>query len=283
MFFIVRKSSLLALCVMLTSCFSTEQVIKKDSDSIDLSALEKYGKRVEKYDFVPHRIVLETSGDGGSYDSTIGNKATNIYLSLQASCKNAGGMFDHKIAAFHTVNTAFSKMFLYKIGNSSNERVKSGYRCALPGKGVIEVTVTSPDKYDRFVVIQDNDDVNATKLLTAQMEEEVKNMLLSSIDDWQRTSEALRNSLAPGSTVYFVLKAPSRQGMSVRWLAQEGMVIEVKAPLAFIQFQNDKQWIKTEELNAKVPDVLFCDNKEMTNAVGGLYSVERYKDSCFVK
>jgi len=280
MFSVIRKSSLLALCVMLCSCVSYEEIIKKDSASIDLSALEKFGKRVEKYDFAPHQAVFDVTGSG------IVDNGPNVGQSLYESCKRAGGVYNSSFEAeqyMRRVDTVFAKIYLYKMGRNSAEKLSNGYRCKLPSeKGVIEITTTSfweNKKKFVFAVIQEDGDINATKLLIAQMEEEVKNMLQSSIDEWQSTSETLRNDLKPGSTVYFVSANPSKRG----WVVQEGMVVEVKAPLAFVQFQNDKQWIKIEELNAKVPGVLFCDNKEMLNAVGGRFSVERYKGSCFEK
>ena len=287
----IRKACLFSLCAVLSACVSHEAIIKEDRgvSSVDVAALEKFGKKVEKYDFAPHRAVLDTSG-------AITGSGANVMASLRVSCKRAGGVYSWSsgysstYAARKDVDTVFSKLFYYKMGRDGVEMPSFGDRCVLPGKGIIEITfvrnISKPrgKGLEEFAVIQEDNDIKATELLIAQMDGEVKEMLQSVIGGWQRESEMLRNDLKPGNTVYLVSEFPDPKrpkGLKPLWLETEGLVVEVKSPLVFVQFQNDRQWVKIEEVNIKVPAILYCGNREVMKNGSWLYEDRQYKNSCF--
>jgi hypothetical protein len=276
MFSVIRNSSLLVLCAVLCSCVSSEQIIQKDSATIDLKALEKFGKRVEKYDFAPHRGVFDISG--GFIDNE-----PNVMQSMYESCKRVGGEYRSASPSgmFPGVGTSFSTMFLLKLGQNSNEKPSKGLHCRLSGKKTFEITTIvdynkQSKKQRYFAVVQEADDIKTTESLIAKMQEEKEkthqSTLQSAIDDWHRVSEMLRNDVKPGDTFYFISEAPL-----MMWVVKKGLVVEVKQPLALVQFQNDNsQWVKIEEIIAKeVPDILFC-----RSTIG---HEDKYKGRCFKK
>jgi len=254
---------------MLGACATVDNAVDKDTGTIDVTALEQFGTKIEKYNFAPHRAVLDTSG------KFIGT-GHNVFGSLQDSCKKASGIFsyaqrgssvDKSLSGTGGPHTAFSEIFWYLGGNT--EKISSEARCELPGRGVIEITdiregIYSPFKY--FIVIQDDSDIKATESLISH-----------AINDWKHTSETLRNNLSPGTTVYLVSRVSNK-----RWSETEGLVIEVKQPLVLVQSQkNSQQWVKIEDVNAKVPDILFCSKKEINIKESRQYANRQYEDSCF--
>jgi hypothetical protein len=307
-------SAIISACVLLSACATTEEIIRKDTGTVDLGALEKFGKLVEKYDFAPHRaVVMMTSG----YAHIERTADKGINGSFWNSCKRAGGepccrgdyvkcnnkrdynyckhslYVDGDFSSEWYGKSVFGEMFMAKhLRNGfimvGNERVDDlWYRCVLPNE-IIEMTYIMTKTSQRFVVIQNNDDIEASKSLTdefraeaAQAErskkDEKKRLLQSAIDDWQYASVMLQKSLKPGNTVYFVMEFPR---MSV-WFERAGMVVEVKPPLAFVQIQDDRRWVRIEEIHAKVPTILFCHEPIGTGSFDA--TSDRFRGRCFQK
>jgi len=298
---------------MLGACVShVGEAVNKHTGAIDVAALEKFGTKIEKYDFAPHRAVLDVSG------AVIGN-SVNIMESLRISCKNAGGIyssgswFASKTSSSYNhqgsinTHTAFSEIFLYKMGRKAyGEILDTECRCEIPGKRTVEITGTrifdnSSRKLKQFMVIQEDDDIKATRLLIAQIDDEAGRMLQSVINDWQRTSETLRNDLKSGNKVFLVQEVSSPSTIAMRnklkaiagdkevvidgqnlWSETEGLVIEIKPPLVLVQSKNNSpQWVKLEDVHAKVPYMLYCANEEVTKSGSNKYKKNKYKGGCF--
>jgi len=280
MYSIIRGSCLFSLCAALCGCVATEEIIKADTAMIDLVAVEKLGKKIEKYDFVPHRAVIETKGD------------VVVRNSFDRSCERAKGEGVVTSRAYFAEAFQLNRVLYKKL--YEHEYTAYGLKCMLPGKETIEITLIRSgnlqDGNKYFAVIQDKNDIEVTRkfidriqaekaLEKRKRDEEVQQILQSAIDDWQHASNVLRSNLKPGSTAYFVVDFSNLRHL---WFEVTGLVVEVKPPLAFIQFQNDHQWVKIETINAKVPKILFCgNNSEITKNGSWTYRDRQYKGRCF--
>ena len=255
---------------------------------MDLSALEKLGRKVYKYDFAPHQAVIETTNNG----------SIQIQESFKVSCKRAGGQyciegsaacrggkFDGFGGYFSTDGSVFRYMFeAYKRANEfalRNGKAGSWQRCVLPKNEIIEMTRLSDNGYNNVFVIQNNDDREATKPLIKAAKEkkqqaeqqaklQAKQAAQSVADDWLRASETLRKSLKSGDQVWLILENNSGgivlQGKLV---AASALVIDVKPPLAHIQLPDTSQpsrWQKMDTLYAKFPDMFFCGRRNSSES-----------------
>ncbi|MDR1849422.1 MAG: hypothetical protein LBQ75_05225 [Zoogloeaceae bacterium] len=284
---------------------------------MDLGALEKFGKLVEKYDFAPHQAVIEVTS------STKRDSRANILESFEVSCKRAGGKpcMSCKGSLSRSArydSSVFGELFRAKYvrdgfyvglagGVGSWEEVRTWHRCTLPNENIEVTSIVAAEKTHwsantqyslKYYVIQNNDDIKATEALIKpaqeeqrqaerNKEDEKKRLLQSAVDDWQYASVMLQKNLKPGNTVYFVMEFPQMRSV---WFERAGVVVEVKPPMAFIQIQNEQRWVRIEEIHAKVPTILFCQEpigpgSHVHGYTGRPYDSksDRYQGRCFQK
>ena len=128
----------------------------------------------------------------------------------------------------------------------------------------IKPVLTNPQGY---LVVQTGADIAASKeplelaekakrATEQQKEQAVAKEKQTARSGWATASQSLRASLKPGNAVSVVLPMGR-----MNFLAN-GMVVEVKRPLAQVQFSNHQpnlQWVKIEDLFApQVPRQLYC-------------------------
>jgi hypothetical protein len=85
-------------------------------------------------------------------------------------------------------------------------------------------------------------------------------------DDWYAASQRLLQQLKPGDTVF--ADGQWRDSKYTRILFR-GMVVEVKPPLALVQFPSGVQWLKIEQLFAEPPKSFYCSSTWRAEKLGG--------------